>query len=247
MMILKSQSRDVEPFGLGVATGPGPGAMSYLVSRVESMRHIDLSHVVTDGMQTYPGLPTPQIADHLTREAAEQIYGPGVTFQIGLVTMCTNTGTYIDVPFHRYAHGHDLTELSLDRVAGVPAVCLDYATLGDQIDFAAFEGHAVLIRTGHSGHWGSAAYFETHPSLTAEHAHALVAADVACVGIDSLNIDSTDTSERPVHTILLGNDIPIIEHLTNLDSLPDRDFTFTAVPPKIQGAGTFTVRAFATV
>ncbi len=72
-------------------------------------------------------------------------------------------------------------------------------------------------------------------------------AKVACVGIDSLNIDLTATGERPVHTMLLSNDIPIIEHLTNLDELPGDVFLFTAVPPKIEGCGTFTVRAYATV
>lgn len=84
--------------------------------------HFDLSHVIDHGMTTYPGLPTPIAADHLTREAAEQIYGPGLTFQIGLVTMCTNTGTYLDVPFHRYANGHDLAKLDLARVASVDAI-----------------------------------------------------------------------------------------------------------------------------
>ena len=87
--------------------------------------HIDVSHNITHGMTTYPGLPTPKISSHLTREAAEEIYGPGITFQIGVVELCTNTGTYLDVPFHRYADGHDLTGLSLDRVAAVPAVCVD--------------------------------------------------------------------------------------------------------------------------
>ncbi len=77
-------------------------------------------------------------------------------------------------------------------------------------------------------------------------AHALARADVACVGIDSLNIDSTDGGDRPVHTALLGEEIPIIEHLVHLDQVPADGFTFTAVPPKIAGAGTFTVRAFAT-
>ena len=67
------------------------------------------------------------------------------------------------------------------------------------------------------------------------------------MGIDSLNIDGTKTGERPVHSILLRVGIPIVEHLTNLSALPERGFTFTAVPPKIEGAGTFTVRAFATV
>lgn len=213
------------------------------------MQHIDLSHVITDGMETYPGLPVPIIADHLTREAAEEIYGPGITFQIGLVTMCTNTGTYIDVPFHRFADGHDLTKLALERVAQVPAVCLDRRGVTtvelDASDLFGLAGHAVLIRTGHSKHFGTDAYLQDHPHLSAASAEALVAADVACVGIDSLNIDATESGERPVHTTLLGAQIPIIEHLTNLGRLPEQGFTFTAVPPKIEGAGTFTVRAFA--
>ena len=215
------------------------------------MTHIDLSHVITDGMTTYPGLPAPIITDHLSREAAEQVYGPGITFQIGLVTMCTNTGTYIGVPFHRFADGHDLTGLALERIAAVPAVCLDRR--GEQaIDLTAEElaglaGHAVLVLTGHDSTWGTDAYFEQHPHLTAAAAQALVEANVACVGIDSLNIDATDGPQRPVHTSLLGAEIPIIEHLRGLDQLPAAGFTFTAVPPKIEGAGTFTVRAFASV
>lgn len=201
-------------------------------------------------MVTYPGLPAPEVADHISREAAEKIYGPGITFQIGMVTMCTNTGTYLDVPFHRFADGHDLTGLDLERVAAVPGVCLNH--VGDSainlagVDVSGLAGHAVLIRTDHSQHWGSDAYFVDHPFLTESAAEALVAAGVACVGIDTLNIDSTQGGERPVHTALLGNEIPIIEHLTNLDQVPAAGFTFTAVPPKIEGCGTFTVRAYAT-
>lgn len=212
---------------------------------------IDLSHVIVDGMVTYPGLPAPTVATHLSREAAEEIYGPGGTFHIGLVTLCTNTGTYLDVPFHRFADGHDLSELALERVAEVPAVCLDRRGI-EAIDLAADDlralaGHAVLVWTDHSAHFGTDAYFVGHPYLTEASAAALVEADVACVGIDSLNIDSTADMTRPVHTALLGAGIPIIEHLTALAELPERGFTFTAVPPKIEGAGTFTVRAFAQV
>ena len=215
------------------------------------MNFFDLSHVITDGMITYPGLPVPSIGTHLSREAAEEIYGPGITFQIGQIDICTNTGTYIDVPFHRFADGHDLTELPLTRVAAVPAVLLD--RVGEQAieltasDIADCAGKAVLIRTDHSKHWGTDAYFADHPYLTAGSAELLAQVEVACVGIDSLNIDSTEGGERPVHTTLLGVDIPIVEHLTNLDQLPESGFAFTAVPPKIEGAGTFTVRAFATV
>ena len=212
---------------------------------------VDLSHAITPGMETYPGLPVPIIEDHLTREAAEAIYGAGLTFQIGLVTMCTNTGTYLDVPFHRYADGHDLAGLDLARVAEVPAMCLDRRGNTsidiDAADLADAQGAAVLIRTDHSLRWSTDAYFADHPHLTAASARTLVECGVACVGIDSLNIDSTATGDRPVHSILLGAQIPIVEHLTGLDQLPPNGFTFTAVPPKIEGAGTFTVRAFATL
>lgn len=213
--------------------------------------HVDLSHIITDGMTTYPGLPEPVIGTHLSRQAAEEIYGPGITFHIGLLTMCTNTGTYIDVPFHRYADGHDLTELDLTQVAAVPSVCLDRRGIKEielePDELIGVEGHAVLIRTDHSVHFGTERYFVDHPYLSGAAAEVLRDAKVACVGIDSLNIDGTETGERPVHSTLLRADIPIIEHLTNLASLPPTDFTFTAVPPKIEGAGTFTVRAFATV
>ncbi len=218
--------------------------------RASESRFVDLSHAITDGMQTYPGLPTPIIGTHLSRQAAEQIYESGTSFQIGLITMCTNTGTYIDVPFHRDADGYDLSELTLDSCADRPAVCLDHrgerAIDIDASELTGVAGHAVLIRTDHSVHFGTAAYFHDHPALTAAAAFALVDAGVACVGIDSLNIDATSTGARPVHTILLRAGIPIVEHLTNLVSLPAH-FMFSAVPPKIVGAGTFTVRAFATI
>jgi kynurenine formamidase len=215
------------------------------------MQRIDLSHVITNGMTTYPGLPTPTIEDHLSREAAEEIYGPGITFQIGMIHLCTNTGTYLDVPFHRYADGHDLTGLALDRVADVPAICLN--RVGERTieltteELAEAAGKAVLIHTGHAGTWGSDGYFVDHPHLSEASARLLVEADVACVGIDTFNIDSTEGGDRPVHSVLLRAEIPIVEHMTGLEQLPASGFRFTAVPPKIEGAGTFTVRAYATI
>ena len=215
---------------------------------------VDLSHTITEGLSTYPGLPAPHIFDHLDREAAEAVYGPGVTFTIGMITICSNTGTYIDMPYHRFADGHDLTGLPLQRVADVPAICIDCRDIDSigpghlaGLDLA---GRAVLFRTDHSRHFATPAYMEHHPHLAVATAEALVDAGVACVGIDSLNIDAIEGPEgagRPVHTALLRNDIPIIEHLTALDQLPRDGFRFTAVPPKIEGLGTFTVRAFATV
>jgi arylformamidase len=212
---------------------------------------IDLSHRITDQMVTLPGLPVPSIGTHLSREAAEEVYGPGVTFTIGMINMCTNTGTYIDVPFHRYADGHDLAELALEQVVGLPCVVLDrrgvVAIDLDPADLVGLAGHAVLVRTDHSDYFATPEYAIDHPHLTRSAAEALLAAGVVCVGIDSMNIDSITDWQRPVHSVLLRAGITIVEHLTNLRELPSNGLSFTAVPPKIEGAGTFTVRAFATV
>ena len=213
----------------------------------------DLSHVIEHGMVTYKGLPAPLICDHLSREASRAIYAEGIEFQIGTIKMVGNTGTYVDTPFHRYADGADIAETGLDRLAGLPGVVVRVTGMaGRAVDwhhFAAQEvsGRAVLIQTGWDRNWASDAYFEGHPFLTAKAAEYLRDQGALLVGIDSLNIDDTGGGERPVHSILLAAGIPIVEHLTRLETLPVSGFRFTAAPPKIRGMGTFPVRAHASI
>jgi kynurenine formamidase len=217
--------------------------------------YFDLSHDVRDGMVTYPGLPVPRIGAVLTREASRGRYAEGTEFDISSIEMCSNTGTYLDTPFHRYADGHDLSGLPLDRCADLPAVVVDATAIGPAIDATVFgtqldrlHGAAVLVHTGWDRHWGAAAYLGAdHPYLTESAVRALVGAGVALVGIDSLNIDDTVGGERPAHTLLLAAGIPIVEHLTNLGSLPPEGGRFSAVPVKVVGMGTFPVRAYAVV
>jgi len=214
---------------------------------------IDLSHTVEDGMTTYPGLPAPLICDFLSREQSREHYAPGTEFQIGSIQMCSNTGTYLDSPFHRYAEGIDLSELPLERLAEIPAVTIDVTGNRDravehhQLVPYDVRGRAVLIRTGWDRNWRTDAYFEGHPFLTAEAANLLVEAGATLVGIDSLNIDDTGTGHRPVHSTLLAEGIPICEHMTNLGALPVEGFRFSAVPVKVRGMGTFPVRAYASL
>ena len=212
---------------------------------------VDLSHVIEDGMITYRGLPAPVICDFLSREASRALYAPGTEFQIGQITLVANTGTYVDVPFHRYADGDDLADVGLDRLADLPGVLVRATGMaGRAIDREAFlpvdvRGRAVLVHTGWDRNWRTDAYFEGHPHMTAAAAGYLVEQGAALVGIDSYNIDDVDGGERPVHTVLLGAGIPIVEHMTGLDRLPADGFRFTAAPPKVRGMGTFPVRAFA--
>ena len=212
---------------------------------------VDLSHVIEHGMTTYKGLPGPHICDFWEREGTAANYDDGSTFQIGRIDMVANTGTYLDSPFHRYAEGADLAALPLESLADLPAIVIrrpwenDLALEPEHLEGRDVNGKVVLVHTGWDRHWRTEAYFGDHPFLTAAAAEWLVEQGAALVGIDSCNIDNMHVRARPVHTILLGADIPICEHMTGLGRLPDEGFRFSAVPPKISGVGTFPVRAYA--
>jgi kynurenine formamidase len=216
-----------------------------------TIRLCDLSHTIEDGMITFKGLPAPIICDYLSREQSRSVYAEGTEFQIGKIEMVGNTGTYLDSPFHRYADGKDLAELELTRLADLDCVVVRMmGRTSRAITHAAFadldvRGKAVLVHTGWNAHWRTDQYFEGHPFLTEEAASYLKEAGAALVGIDSFNIDDTAGGHRPVHSVLLGAEIPIVEHLRGLEQLPDAGSRFFAVPPKIKGFGTFPVRAFA--
>lgn len=211
---------------------------------------VDLSHLIEAGMTTYKGLPGPHICDYWSREHSAQFYDDGSSFQIGRIDMVANTGTYLDSPFHRFEDGADIAALALDRLAALPGLCVrsDGRAAGpelfEDLDVA---GKAVLIHTGWDRHWRTGAYGTDHPYLAEEAARLLAGRGARLIGIDSYNIDDTGPRTRPVHTILLGANVLICEHMTNLGALPAEGFTFTAVPPKIAGMGTFPVRAFAQI
>jgi arylformamidase len=214
-------------------------------------RFVDVSHAVEHGMVTYKGLPAPLICDYLSRAASRTRYAPGTEFQIGRIDMVANTGTYVDSPFHRYADGRDLAQLPLESLAALPCLVARIepgpGPAIDALPFAARDvrGKAVLVHTGWDRHWRTDQYFEDHPHLSGRLAQWLVDAGAVLVGIDSHNIDGTATGERPVHSTLLGRDIPIVEHLCGLGGVPERGARFYAVPVKVRGFGSFPVRAFA--
>ncbi|GAA3921189.1 cyclase family protein [Luteimonas lutimaris] len=212
---------------------------------------VDLSHVIEDGLVTYPGLPAVHVCDYLGREQSRAHYEAGTEFQIASIEMVANTGTYIDCPFHRYADGADLSQVGPAAFADLDGLVVRAGHGNDGAIDASFfrgrelRGRAVLVHTGWDAHWATPAYAEGHPYLTADAADYLRDCGVALVGIDSMNIDDTRGRARPVHSTLLGAGILIVEHLCNLAALPDEGFDFSAVPPKFRGVGTFPVRALA--
>src|SRR4051812_9291240 len=191
-------------------------------------RLIDVSHTVEHGMVTYKGFPAPIICDWMSREASRGKYASGTEFQIGRIEMIANTGTYVDSPFHRYENGKDLSELPLESVADLECLVVRIdAAAGpaiDEVPLSASEvcGRACLFPSGWDRQWRRDASFEGPPSLTERAAEWQGRAGASIVGIDSLNIDSVATGERPVHSVLLGHDIPIVEHMRGLGEVPER-------------------------
>ena len=219
---------------------------------VPASRLVELSHEISAGLVTYPGLPAPVITPHLTRADSRDHYAAGTEFALDSITMIGNTGTYLDSPFHRYAGGADLAALPLEILVDLPArVFHQQPSSGRGTPAEAFAGQdlagtAVLLHTGWDRHFATAAYAAGAPFLTEAGARALSDAGVTLVGIDSLNIDDTESGgTRPAHSILLAAGIPVVEHLTGLGGLPDRGARFSAVPPRVRDFGTFPVRAFA--
>lgn len=214
---------------------------------------VELSHVVGDGTVTYPGLPAARICDYLSREQSRERYAPGTEFQIARIDMVANTGTYVDCPFHRYADGKDLAQMPAQAFADLDGIVIDAdhrqlrAIDADHLRGHEIRGRAVLVRTGWDAYWEQSEYAVDHPFLTEDAAQYLRDCGAGLVGIDSMNIDDTRGNARPVHSILLGAEIPIVEHLCNLAALPGEGFRFTALPPRFAGVGTFPVRAIATL
>ena len=213
------------------------------------MKLIDLSHPIEEGMVTYPGLPGPVLGTQLSREASRERFRGQAEFHIGRIDMVANTGTYLDAPFHRFEGGADIGQLPLESLAGLRGIVVrtrQRALERGDIESVDLRGAALLVHTGWSRHWRTEAYGRAdHPFVSRDASEFLGGSGVALVGIDSVNIDDMADPSRPAHTFLLKNGIPVVEHLTNLEALGDRPFTFFAVPAPVRGIGTFPVRAFA--
>ncbi len=230
--------------GLRDVSEEGPVAARHL---------IELSHAIRHGMTTYPGLPGPEITDHLTREASRLRYAEGTEFHIARLSMVANTGTYLDTPFHRFADGHDLARMPLESIADLPGLVVRVhdsrvrAVERNLLLAHEVKGRAVLVHTGWDRHWGTERYGTDATFITKEAAAWLAEQGAALVGIDSVNIDDVADAARPVHTTLLAAGIPVVEHLRGLEQLPPAGFRFHAPAPRVDGMGTFPVRAFAVV
>jgi arylformamidase len=224
------------------------------------MKVIDLSHTIHDDIQIYPGDPQPSISRGLTHEKDY--------CHVDVLTLGSHTGTHIDAPYHFLKEGKTIDELPVERFVG-EGVLVDVSAKSDREliepgDIEPYEteiaqGDFVILKTGRDKYFGTSRYYR-HPYLSAAAALVLLKMGVSLVGIDALNVDPTyygsmdsDSAAKdlpdeaqygyPVHDILLGNDILIVENLCNLDQIIPVKGVYSFLPLKLKGSDGSPLRA----
>lgn len=210
---------------------------------------VDLAHPIRDGMPAYPGLPDARVRPVLSHSDSRDHYDGQAEFCLTQVAFASNTGTYLDSPWHRYADGPDIGALPLEALAALPGVVVDGRLAGDGaveigVPTEELTGRAVLVRTGWDEHWGQERYW-AGPHLGAAALDLLVEARPTLVGVDFANVDDTEDPARPAHTRLLGAGVLVVEHLTGLGRLARADFRLHCVPLAVHGAASMPVRPYA--
>ncbi|MDO6409904.1 cyclase family protein [Pantoea phytobeneficialis] len=206
--------------------------------------YIELNHPLHENMTTYPGLSEVELYTRLERGKNGAI--------IDGIKLLGISGTYIDAPFHADPHGKKISDYDLRQLVNLPVVIVRLPP-GEKIFFSsAFQGKnvagkAVLLMTGRDRLFGTEAYSDNPPYLSAEGAKWLAKNHAALVGIDSVLIDNyNDASSIPAHDILLKNNVVVAEDMTNIGSLMGKNAYLTAVPPRVPMAS-FPARIFAAV
>lgn len=209
------------------------------------MKVIDLSHTIAVDMPVFPGTSQPALTPALT--IAEH------GFAETMLSMVSHTGTHMDAPSHMIEGAPGLHSFSADKFFGL-ALIIDYPPcagpsielkplqqMKDKIERADF----VLFNTGHSQKWGKADYFSAFPILTREAAEYLVSFPLKGLGIDAISFDEVETANSPIHHILLGTGLILIENLTNLRQVQGEYCMLAAFPLKYENADGSPVRAVA--
>jgi len=200
------------------------------------MKYIDLTYTITENMPVYPGTEKPVL---------ERLEIDG--YRETLFHMFSHTGTHMDAPYHVFRDGRKLEDYSIGEFTG-RAVVIDVPHGVKVIEpdmLKAAEGFEfIILRTGWGAKWGTDEYFDGFPVLSLSAAEYAAGLGLKGIGLDSISVDEVGNNTLPVHRVLLGSGMLIIENLAGLEQLPS-EVNFTALPLKYADADGCSVRAFA--
>ena len=205
------------------------------------MKVYDLTHTIRNDMPVYPGTEQPRLTTACTIEE--------VGYRETLLHMYSHTGTHMDAPAHMLPDGAALDRYPGEKFVGA-AIVVDCRGEKDislpllqRYDLSGVD--FVLFCTGWDKKWGTPAYYENFPCLTAEAGAYLAALPLKGVGEDSISLDPCDSTEFPNHITLMKAHFIHTENLTRLDALLGRRFTFVTLPLKFENADGCSCRAIA--
>ena len=206
---------------------------------------IDLTHSIHEHMPVYPGTEQPRILTGCSIEKDG--------FLEKKLTFYSHTGTHMDAPAHMLKDGKCLDQYDVSRFHGNAIVLHFNSSKAKTIDIEVLKplenqlknADFLLIHTGWSQYWGTHDYFCNFPVLTSESAEWVTGTGLKGIGFDTISADSADTQSYPVHNILLGSDMVIVENLKNLDQLGQGPVEFSCFPLYIQKADGSPIRAVA--
>jgi kynurenine formamidase len=223
------------------------------------VRIIDLTMELADGVQTHPAHPRCVVIEFANHAAtASRFRPPCQGFASRILMFSDHIGTHVDSPFHFLPTGGTIESVPLDRLVG-PAVCLDVLAKSPEAPVTPAMLEAAEKRAGTTAQPGDILLMRAWPGrhtddgflkcagLSREAAKWALARGVKALGCDLASPDDPKDLSRPVHMVLLGQGIPIMEHIAHLDALPMPRFQFVGVPLRIRGATGSPIRAIAII
>lgn len=211
------------------------------------MKIIDLSHKITQDMPLYPG------TGELFKIEDSDIYREAGVNVLQL-SLNGHIGTHLDSPRHLFPDGKDLTEIDISKFygRGVVIECSEFIKNNEisskalsQIDNLNLYKY-VLLCTNWSKKWGRNEYFENFPVISEDLARTISESEIIGLGVDVSSVDPVD-ADLINHRILLGSEKIIIENMTNLGKLVNKNFTLSCFPLNIEGGDGSPIRAAAVI
>lgn len=186
----------------------------------------DLTRPIVSGMPVYPGDPP------VRTELWDDYTVAG--FRTTLWHLGSHTGTHVDAPRHFIAGGGGVDQLMPDVLLG-PAHIADVRAACGEAEITAADltpalpCERLLLCTGWDTRWGDDGYYADMPGLAEDAAHALVAAGVRLVGMDTPNIHAQKWAR--LHQLLLNSGVVLVEGLCGLTRLLPAKTAYLVVAP----------------
>src|SRR5215475_1933431 len=200
----------------------------------------DITAPLSPSLPVYPGDP------EVTITPIAQLRWGDVA-NVSRLVLSSHTGTHLDAPRHFFEGGLTIDSLDLRLLMGPARVCAfphatTHLTADDLRPLGLASIQRLLLQTPNTALWEKQGFQANYIALTESAAHLLVEMGVRLVGIDYLSVDAFERQDFPVHHILLGAGIVILEGL-DLRAVPPGAYELLALPLLLQDGDGAPVRA----